>query len=280
MAKKLIGSAALTPSSDTGFDLTTKGDTHGFSDQNARIPISTNNFSLLCDSAESLGLKWAASPTSVLSGAQDILYSSAANTLARLAAGTDGDLLTTHGTGSAPTWETPSAGGGGQMVLVDHTELASDATEIDTTFTAINGTDVSCLLIYVNAATDAINEIRMQFNGMTSAYYTDGYVVTTGSASFTNDNNLGYARLASASGTDRMTPIAVIEYTGDSTFTSTAAKKIAYLINGHMATGTSWWNNGENDAEDITTFDQVRLYVASGNLRAGTSLDIYRVNKT
>jgi len=108
MAKKLIGSAALTPSSDTGFDLTTKGDTHGYSDQNARIPISTNNFSLLCDSAESLGLKWAASPTSVLSGAQDILYSSAANTLARLAAGTAGKFLTTQGTGSAPTWTNPT----------------------------------------------------------------------------------------------------------------------------------------------------------------------------
>jgi len=108
MAKKLIGSAALTPSSDTGFDLTTKGDTHGFSDQNARIPISTNNFSLLCDSAEALGLKWAASPTSVLSGAQDILYSSAANTLARLAPGTAGKFLTTQGTGSAPTWTNPT----------------------------------------------------------------------------------------------------------------------------------------------------------------------------
>jgi len=108
MTKKLIGSAALTPSSDSGFDLTTKGDTHGYSDQNARIPISTNNFSLLCDSAESLGLKWAASPTSVLSGAQDILYSSAANTLARLAAGTAGKFLTTQGTGSAPTWTNPT----------------------------------------------------------------------------------------------------------------------------------------------------------------------------
>ena len=108
MAKKLIGSAALTPSSDTGFDLTTKGDTHGFSDQNTRIPISTNNFSLLCDSAQALGLKWAASPTSVLSGAQDVLYSSAANTLARLAAGTAGKFLTTQGTGSDPTWTNPT----------------------------------------------------------------------------------------------------------------------------------------------------------------------------
>ena len=90
----LISGAFAEQSAHTGgIDLTQKGDLHGYSDDDARIPISTNNFSLLCDSAEALGLKWAASPTSVMSGAQDILYSSAANTLARLAAGTDGDLL-------------------------------------------------------------------------------------------------------------------------------------------------------------------------------------------
>ena len=126
MAKKLIGSAALTPSSDAGFDLTTKGDTHGYSDQNARIPISTNNFSLLCDSAESLGLKWASSPTSVLSGAQDILYSSAANTLARLAAGTAGKFLTTQGASSAPTWTSPTL-----SFIVSLTAEDGDATVAD-----------------------------------------------------------------------------------------------------------------------------------------------------
>jgi len=59
MGKKFIGSAALTPSSDSGFDLTTKGDTHGYSDTNARIPIGSNDQVLTADSAQALGLKWA-----------------------------------------------------------------------------------------------------------------------------------------------------------------------------------------------------------------------------
>ena len=59
MGKKLIGSAALTPSSDSGFDLTTKGDTHGYSTTNARIPIGSNDTVLTADSSEALGLKWA-----------------------------------------------------------------------------------------------------------------------------------------------------------------------------------------------------------------------------
>ena len=57
---KIIGSAALTAADPEGENLTTKGDLHGFSDENTRIPISTNNFVLTADSAQALGLKWAA----------------------------------------------------------------------------------------------------------------------------------------------------------------------------------------------------------------------------
>ncbi len=46
-------------STDTGTDLTTKGDIHGFSTSNTRIPIGSNNQVLTADSTEALGLKWA-----------------------------------------------------------------------------------------------------------------------------------------------------------------------------------------------------------------------------
>ena len=57
---KIIGSAALTAADPEGENLTTKGDLHGFSTENTRIPISTNNFVLTADSTQALGLKWAA----------------------------------------------------------------------------------------------------------------------------------------------------------------------------------------------------------------------------
>jgi hypothetical protein len=63
---KLIGSAALVPGGDSGTDLTTKGDVHGFSTENTRIPIGSNDTVLTADDGEALGLKWAtvsASPT-------------------------------------------------------------------------------------------------------------------------------------------------------------------------------------------------------------------------
>jgi len=42
--------------------------------------------------------------------AQDVLYASSSTAISRLAAGTAGKVLTTQGTGSAPTWETPDPG--------------------------------------------------------------------------------------------------------------------------------------------------------------------------
>jgi hypothetical protein len=59
MGKRLIGSVGLAPGSDEGTDLTTKGDVHGYSTTNTRIPIGSNNQVLTADSTQALGLKWA-----------------------------------------------------------------------------------------------------------------------------------------------------------------------------------------------------------------------------
>ncbi len=48
----------LQPASDVGEDLTTKGDLHGYSTENTRVPIGTDNFVLTADSSNSLGLAW------------------------------------------------------------------------------------------------------------------------------------------------------------------------------------------------------------------------------
>jgi len=57
---KIIGSAALAPGGDSGTDLTNKGDLHGYSSSNTRIPVGANDTVLTADSSEALGLKWAA----------------------------------------------------------------------------------------------------------------------------------------------------------------------------------------------------------------------------
>ena len=51
----------LQPSSDEGTDLTTKGDIHGFSTQNVRVPVGTNGYLLTARSTNSNGIAWEAS---------------------------------------------------------------------------------------------------------------------------------------------------------------------------------------------------------------------------
>jgi len=65
---KIIGSAALTAPDPEGENLTTKGDLHGYSDENTRIPIGDDDQVLTADSSEDLGLKWATASGVSLSG--------------------------------------------------------------------------------------------------------------------------------------------------------------------------------------------------------------------
>jgi len=78
---KLIGSASLTSSGVPDDLLTTKGDTHGFSSVNARIPVGSNDQVLTADSAQALGLKWAtpSTPTSTWTELISLKDTSASN---------------------------------------------------------------------------------------------------------------------------------------------------------------------------------------------------------
>lgn len=63
-------SAAIFFNSDAGggSPLTTKGDLFTFGTADARLPIGTNNHVLTADSAETLGMKWAAAPAAAFKG--------------------------------------------------------------------------------------------------------------------------------------------------------------------------------------------------------------------
>jgi hypothetical protein len=87
--------------------LTTKGDVYTFSTSDARLAVGANNTTLVADSAEATGLKYAASLQSTLTTTGDSIYASAANTPARLGIGSTGQVLTVAS--GLPSWATPSA---------------------------------------------------------------------------------------------------------------------------------------------------------------------------
>ena len=63
MGKRLIGSVGLTPASDTGFDLDTKGQIHGFTSTQYALDVGSNNQVLTADSTVSAGVAWKDSST-------------------------------------------------------------------------------------------------------------------------------------------------------------------------------------------------------------------------
>ena len=71
MGKKFIGSAALTPSSDSGFDLDTKGQIHGYTSTQYALDVGNDSDILVCDSGEASGLKYTANTTSFILACSD-----------------------------------------------------------------------------------------------------------------------------------------------------------------------------------------------------------------
>ena len=71
MTKKLIGSAALTPSSDSGFDLDTKGQLHGYTSTQYALDVGNDSEILVCDSGEASGLKYTQNTTAFVIACSD-----------------------------------------------------------------------------------------------------------------------------------------------------------------------------------------------------------------
>ena len=151
-------------STDTGEDLTTKGDLHGYSTENTRIAIGSNDEVLTADSSEALGLKWAA--TSGLSSplTSDLVINDNVN----LKFGTDSDctldfngtdlvlniMITAHrrlllsgltvwGEDSNNTISSGSITPYANMVSID-TEGAASSDDCDTIVLETDGTQIFC----------------------------------------------------------------------------------------------------------------------------------------
>ena len=104
----LIAGAFSSTSGKADTVLTTKGDIATYSSTRIREPVGSNGETLMVDSAQATGIKWAPSSTSVLTTAGDLLVASSANTLSRLARGSDNYILKMNGT--SLNWEAESSG--------------------------------------------------------------------------------------------------------------------------------------------------------------------------
>ena len=84
-------------------------------------------------------MEWKVDPVAdLVTTAGDTLYATAADTLARLAIGTAGQVLQVNSGATAPEWATPAGGGGGKVLQVVQGTTTTNASNSTTTFQDTN----------------------------------------------------------------------------------------------------------------------------------------------
>ena len=127
----MIAGAFSSVSGKADSVLTTKGDLATYSTTRIREAVGNNNLVLMADSSQATGIKWGASSTSTLTTAGDLLVASGANTLSRLARGSDNYVLKMNGT--SLNWEAES----GSWVGTATSNLAMGNYDISATGTIL-----------------------------------------------------------------------------------------------------------------------------------------------
>ena len=134
-------------------------------------------------------------PKSLVDAKGDLVAASAADTPARVAVGTNGQVLTADSTAAAGlAWTTPASGGG--LTLLSTTTLSGTSTTINGF--ASTYVDLYLVLYGVTNATDNV-KMRIAPNGTTNSFsYVRNSYVATGSSATTNGAVGGYVLLNSA----------------------------------------------------------------------------------
>lgn len=105
------------------------------------------------------------SSTDLITTAGDLLYGTAADTVARLGIGTAGQVLTVNSGATAPEWAAPATGG---MTLISTTTLSGTST----TISSIPGTYKNLQIVFVEMEQGGTAYMQFQLNSDTGSNYT------------------------------------------------------------------------------------------------------------
>ena len=243
---------------DAGLTLGSKGDIHTRDAANqAALAVGTNIESLYANSATTTGLEWETNARKTLTGTGDILYSSAANTLARLGAGSDGDVLTLAS--GVPSWATASAGawtrisnasqpGGSNQFNISGLSNTGDFLYFQGYF-SFGGSDYLKLRMGTGGAisTGSVYSYNISYNGGTSSYSTGTSIVCQQGASSQDTYVCGCLNLDASESPTTLTQREGILWTYRTSENTCVG--FAYEDGNTPLTDIRFYSNGGNDIE-------------------------------
>jgi hypothetical protein len=190
------------------------------------------------------------------------------------AAGTNGQVLTSAGSG-LPSWTTPASPPASALTLLSTVTASASATvDIETTFSSTYDAYLIVASGVISATDGTSFDCRLKLGGTyaTSSYSHHSSITSAGSTAYS----------ASASDT-AATKILITDSIGNASddslnFTmtitnpsSTTKKKVVYWIGGSQHAGTSLKRlTGAGSGNAITALTGVRFLAGSGNITSGT----------
>jgi hypothetical protein len=203
----------------------------------------------------------------------DLIGATAADTPARLAVGTNGQVLTADSTaGTGLAWATPAAGGG--MTSIASGSLSGSALSL----TSISGSYKSLQLVLRNATPSSATDWRFKINNNTSAIYGRILMLSPGSSTFTSAAGVNQTDVA-ANYNSPTTSSGTTLIMNFPDYANTTSKKMIDWLMTYEKSGTSDEETllgvvSANDNNAITRFD---ISLFSGTFSAGTYI-LYGVN--
>ena len=259
-------------------DINAKGDliVGAAADTAAILTSGTNGQVLSVNTATATGLAWVTSDdanaiqNAIVDAKGDIIAATAADTVARLAVGANGTVLTAaSGEATGLQWATPSSGG---MTLINSGGTALTGSSV--TVSSIPGTYKHLLIIGKDVYASGNADFIYQLNGDTGNNYTRRYVWFTGTCLSGNDTGQANAMIASTgtgSAFNTTTKFAMNIYR----YAETEYKFMDVHSTANNSSKQDGWhiNNWDNTAA-ITS---ITFLVSTGSFSGGT-IYIYGVN--
>lgn len=215
------------------------------------------------------------SPTNVLTAAGDILYASGANTLARLAKGSDTNVLTLAS--GVPSWAAPASSGA--LTLLSTTTRATDGT-IDVSSISQAYSDLVLLIIARGTDAATTDTLKLVLNNDTASNYGSQRLQgTAGTASATESNSAAFVSagvMPAAAATSGYFWFAEVVIPG---YTSTTWNKVAYIDYAYgtaITTGARFRVAGMGLWNSTAAINRVTLSgFSTAALLTGSTLRIY-----